>query len=122
MSNRFAVIRGTSVLTTIVAPDFANELEFARWTADMTTRLQAGPFPGCSLQMLGASEQWVSAGDSVAGGVFTKGAAPPRTPLDLDSDAAIAEIRGIRLRDMTAAQTKRLLAIICQRIGIDIVP
>lgn len=129
--NKVLVTKDTKVVTTMTAPDFSDEKEFAEWIIDWTDGTpklvdgvlvpQPGPFKDHTLRLLRADES-ASPGDTDVNGVITK--APPVPLLALETDAlnALIELRGIRLREMTATQTKRLLAIVCQRVGIDIQP
>lgn len=36
--------------------------------------------------------------------------------------AALDELRGMRIQDMTAAQQRKLLAIVCRKLGIEVRP
>lgn len=121
--NRVAVVRNGTVETVMTAPDWDAEpnpqLAFASWVAKWTGK--DGPYEGRTMFVLRA-DQTASPGDTESGGVFTRPAPAPKAPLEADADAAISELRTIRLRDMTAAQVKRLLAVVCYRVGIDVIP
>lgn len=129
--NKVLVTKDTKVITTMTAPDFADAKEFAEWIigwTDGTPKLvdgqivpQPGPFKGHSLRLLRADES-ASPGDSDINGVITKAPPVPLSALEQDALNARIELRGLRIRDLTAAQQRRLLAIVCQAVGIDIQP
>ncbi len=105
--NRVAVIRDGVVDAVIAAPEWANELEFARWVATMTE----GPFRGCVLRVLRGDEVAASGHLVQPDGSF---AAPP-TPLETTLDAINAqtaariaagfEFRGARVSLSIESQT-----------------